>query len=97
VGNDITQAVLKAINDKVIPDGWNEIMIVLIPKVDNPEEVSQFQPISLRNMVYKIISKMLALRLKVILLEIILQPKVLLFREDLSLITFLLPMSVFTK
>jgi hypothetical protein len=39
VGHDITQAVLKSINDKVIPDGWNETMIVLIPKIDSPEEV----------------------------------------------------------
>jgi hypothetical protein len=71
VGHDITQAVLKSINDKVIPDGWNETVIVLIPKVDSPEEVAQFRPISLCNVVYKIISKMLAVRLKVLLPEII--------------------------
>jgi hypothetical protein len=71
VGPDITVAVLKAINDKNIPDGWNETVIVLIPKVDNPEEVAQFRPISLCNVVYKIISKMLAARLKVILPDII--------------------------
>jgi hypothetical protein len=55
VGPDITAAVLKAINEKNIPDGWNETVIVLIPKVDNPEEVAQFRPISLCNVVYKII------------------------------------------
>jgi hypothetical protein len=71
VGPDITAAVLKAINEKNIPDGWNETVIVLIPKVDNPEEVAQFRPISLCNVVYKIISKMLAARLEVILPEII--------------------------
>ncbi|KAK1698887.1 hypothetical protein QYE76_015584 [Lolium multiflorum] len=36
VGPDITTVVLKAINDKVIPEGWNERVVVLIPKVDNP-------------------------------------------------------------
>jgi hypothetical protein len=71
IGEDITGAVLQAINDKKIPEGWNETIIVLIPKVDNPEEVSQFRPISLCNVVYKIISKMLAARLKVILPDII--------------------------
>jgi hypothetical protein len=71
VGNEITAAVLRAINERIIPNGWNETVIVLIPKVDNPEEVSQFRPISLCNVVYKIISKMLAARLKVILPEII--------------------------
>jgi hypothetical protein len=55
VGLDITAAVIKAINEKNIPDGWNETVIVLIPKVDNPEEVAQFRPISLCNVVYKII------------------------------------------
>jgi hypothetical protein len=71
VGQDITVVVLKAINEKEIPAGWNETVVVLIPKVDNPEEVSQFRPISLCNVVYKIISKMLAARLKVILPDII--------------------------
>jgi hypothetical protein len=71
IGEDITGAVLQAINDKKIPKGWNETIIVLIPKVDNPKEVSQFRPITLCNVVYKIISKMLAARLKVILPDII--------------------------
>jgi hypothetical protein len=40
VGDDITSAVLKAINERIIPPGWNETRVVLIPKVENPEEVS---------------------------------------------------------
>jgi hypothetical protein len=71
VGEDITAAVLQAINEKSIPEGWNETIVVLIPKVDSPEEVSQFRPISLCNVVYKIISKMMTARLKVILPDII--------------------------
>jgi hypothetical protein len=71
VGEDIRAAVLQAINEKIIPAGWNKTIVVLIPKVDSPEEVSQFRPISLCNVVYKIISKMMAARLKVILPYII--------------------------
>ena len=42
-----------------------------IPKVDSPELITQYRPISLCNVIYKIISKMLAGRLKGILHEII--------------------------
>jgi len=42
----------------------NHTYITLIPKVQNPERLEQFCPISLCNYAYKIISKIMANRLK---------------------------------
>ena len=44
---------------------------MLIPKVKNHEKVTQLRPISLCNVVYKVISKMLSARLKGLLPEVI--------------------------
>jgi hypothetical protein len=73
IGESLTQEVLLAINNKVIPEGWNDTVIVLIPKVETPERITQYRPISLCNVLYKVISKMIAARLKVILDEVISQ------------------------
>jgi hypothetical protein len=70
-GEDITNEVLQAMNTCVIPEGWNDTTVVLIPKVDNLESITQYRPISLCNVIYKIISKMLAQRLKHILPKVI--------------------------
>ena len=54
LGGELTTEVLAAINNKVILDGWNGTMIVLIPKVDDSESISQYRPISLYNVLYKV-------------------------------------------
>ncbi|CAN1320599.1 LINE-1 reverse transcriptase homolog [Linum perenne] len=46
------------------PEGWNTTNLALIPKVRSPESISQFRPISVANFRAKIISKVLANRLK---------------------------------
>jgi hypothetical protein len=71
LGDDLIKEVLHAVNNISVPEGWNNTTIVFIPKVDNPEKVTQFRPISLCNVVYKVISKMLSNRLKMYLLDII--------------------------
>jgi hypothetical protein len=63
--------VMNAISSGAVPEGWNNTNIMLIPKVDNLESISQYRPISLCNVLYKVISKVLAARLKAILPEII--------------------------
>ena len=67
VGNDVTAAVLDFLNSGTMLPEINYTHIVLIPKVKSPEKMSDFRPISLCNVIYKIISKVLANKLKQIL------------------------------
>ena len=71
MSNDVVNAVLDFLNSgNMVPD-VNHTNNVLIPKIKSPEKMSDFQPISLCNVIYKIISKVLANRLKQILPQII--------------------------
>ncbi|XP_074266241.1 cytochrome P450 87A3-like [Silene latifolia] len=66
--------VLKQLNHvqtRRIPESLNRTKIVLIPKVPNPQSLRNFRPISLCNTIYKIITKILVLRLRHIIPSII--------------------------
>jgi hypothetical protein len=54
-----------------MPDEVNDTAIVLIPKVDHPETLKDFRPISLCSVLYKIIAKCLVNRLRPILGDVI--------------------------
>lgn len=55
--------------DGILPAGVNDTSIVLIPKGQNPEQLKDFGPISLCNVIYKVISKCLVNRLRPLLDE----------------------------
>lgn len=64
IEGDVTQSVLSWLNSGTLPQLVNHTFITLIPKKKCPEHVSDFRPISLCNVLYKIFSKVLANRLK---------------------------------
>lgn len=70
VGDEVCNVVLNFLNSGVFNE-VNHTYIALIRKIKDPIKASDFRPISLCNVLYKIISKPLANRLKLILLDII--------------------------
>ena len=71
VGPSEVTNVLQTLRTGVMPNGLNETFVCLIPKVNCPQKITEFRPISLCNVVYKLISKILANRMKKILLKVI--------------------------
>lgn len=54
IGNVVTKTVINFLNRGIIPLKFNETHIVLIPKVKNPQLVTDYRPISLCNVIYKL-------------------------------------------
>ena len=71
INQDLIEAVTSFFTRGHILTEINHTFITLIPKSDKAAKVSQFRPISLCNTIYKIISKILATRLKPLLHKII--------------------------
>ena len=70
-GAEVTKAVLRIVRGEEDAECINDTFLVLIPKVKNPTLLSQFRPISLCNVVYKVISKCMVNRLGPILDDLI--------------------------
>lgn len=68
---DICCAVRSFLAGEDIPKGFCDTTIVLIPKLSRPEHLINFRPISMCNVLYRIASKVVANRLKIILPNII--------------------------
>ena len=71
VGNDVICMVLNVLNSNMSMVEINRTNITLVPKIKNPTKMTDFRPISLSNVVYKLISKVLANCLKIIIPQII--------------------------
>ena len=71
VGKDVTEVVLNALNSGIILESLNTTYIALIPKIKDPKKVADFRPISLCNVIYKFIAKVVANHLKKFLIQTI--------------------------
>ena len=68
---EVSEVVLSVLNSGMIPVNLNHTCISLIPKIKSPKKVFDFRPISLSNVLYKLIAKVLANRLKPLLSNLI--------------------------
>ena len=71
VGEDVTEAMLSCLSTGVISPSINHIFITLILKAKSPTKVYKFRPISLCYIIYKLVSKVVANKMKGLLSHII--------------------------
>jgi ribonuclease HI len=71
IGTEVSNAVIHILSNGCLNEVLNSTYLALIPKIANPISVTEFRPISLCNVMYKLVSKTLANRLKTVLPEII--------------------------
>lgn len=71
IGPDTVKECRQILSSGKIPQNLNDTLVVLIPKKANPEVLADLRPISLCNVLIKIITKMLANRMKNLLSLII--------------------------
>lgn len=57
VGASTCDTILNILGGGVIPEGLNDTFISLIPKINNPQTVTQFRLIGLCNVAYKLVTK----------------------------------------
>ncbi|KAL5798171.1 hypothetical protein ACOSQ2_002991 [Xanthoceras sorbifolium] len=71
IGNEVIDACLEYLNDNKDLSHLNSTAIVLIPKIHAANRMTDFRPISLCNVLYKLIAKALTNRLRLVLGKVV--------------------------
>ena len=75
IGEDITKAALHILNEGGVMGSWNATLITLIPKIQHPTTVKNFRPISICTVLYKIVSRSITNKFRLILDDVIGDPQ----------------------
>jgi len=70
-GGQVIHTVLNVLEGRTFPESLNDTFLVSIPKVENPQSMTQQRPIGLCNVSYKAITKSIANHLKQVLPKLI--------------------------
>lgn len=81
VGKEVTTFCLENLNSDKILGHSNFTSIVLIPKAQNPKNITSFRPISLFTVIYKIVAKAIAIDFKGLLGSVLICRRVLSSQE----------------
>ena len=71
MGSGIIQAIQEIFETTIIPEDWGATNLFLIPKINHPDMITQFRPISLCNTRYKLVSHIILQRLEPYIADII--------------------------
>ncbi|XP_056695450.1 uncharacterized protein [Spinacia oleracea] len=71
VKQDVIKAVSSTLHSGNILREFNMTNIALIPKCENPDSVTKYRPISLCNVIYKIVSKCITNRLRMVIGDLV--------------------------
>ena len=71
IGPDLLQLVEETRKNGVLHPPLNSTFLTLIPKKDSPESLEDYRPISLCNITYKVVTKIIAQRFQKVLSKII--------------------------
>jgi hypothetical protein len=69
--DEVVWAVQDFFDSGIMPDEVNDTTIVLIPKKNDPQDLKDFRPISLCNVIFKVVSKCLVNRMRPLLQDLI--------------------------
>ena len=67
IGSSVIEKVKRVFAERKVPSYLNKTHIALIPKIQGPKTLGNYRPISLCNIVYKVITKVIVARLRLYL------------------------------